>query len=167
MRTAASPADSSPADTSTRARRRTAILAILRAEHVHSQAELAERLDERGLGANQATLSRDLRALGVAKGPSGYVLPGEGAPAAAVTDELSRACHDWLREAIAVAHQVVVKTPPGGAVPMALALDAHAKELVVGTVAGDDTVLAICPTPRDAKRLARLLNDRLPTERTP
>ena len=126
----------------------------------------AELLEAQGHGTvNQATLSRDLRELGIAKGPDGYVLPGTGFDDAEV-DPLTRACREWLQDAIPVAHQLVAKTSPGGAHPLALALDQRSAEVpdspIVGTLAGDDTVLMICRTPRAADRLATDLRSRLP-----
>ncbi|MEY2980499.1 MAG: hypothetical protein RL562_726 [Planctomycetota bacterium] len=145
--------------TSARQLRHEAILRLLATRSVPNQAELAELLAADGLGANQATLSRDLRELGVLKTPEGYALPDPTA-----IDDLTRACREWLVSAEAVAHQVVLRTPPGGAAPLALALDARAARLadVAGTLAGDDTVLVVCRTPRAATRLSRDLIARLP-----
>ena len=139
-----------------RARRHDAILAIVAAEALRSQTALAERLAARGIVVNQATLSRDLRELGVSKGPDGYLPPADRP-----VDDLTRACRDWLSRATAVANQVVLHTPPGGAQPLALALDAATPDGLVGTLAGDDTVLAICASPSAAERLARSLLRRI------
>ncbi len=151
---------------SPKARRQSALRALVQHRSIRSQAELAELLEAEGLGAvNQATLSRDLRELGIAKGPDGYVLPGAGLDEPD-PDPLTRACREWLQAAIPVAHQLVAKTSPGGAHPLALALDQRSAEVpdspIVGTIAGDDTVLVICRTPRAADRLATDLRSRLP-----
>ena len=139
---------------SPRAERHAAIRKLIARQQIRSQAELAELLEDSGRGANQATLSRDLRELGVRKGPDGYELaPGAGhAP-----DALSRAVGEFLSEAVPVAHEVVLRTPPSGAQPLALAIDQSGTPGVVGTVAGDDTVLVICESPRAATRLAKNL----------
>jgi transcriptional regulator of arginine metabolism len=139
---------------SPRAERHAAIRKLIARQRIRSQAELADLLEDGGLGANQATLSRDLRELGVRKGPDGYELPpGAGhAP-----DALSRAVGEFLNEAVPVAHEVVLRTPPSGAQPLALAIDQSRTPGVVGTVAGDDTVLVICESPRAATRLAKNL----------
>lgn len=138
---------------STRADRHRCILEAIEAETVHSQAELGRLLGERGHAVNQATLSRDLRELGVWKGPDGYALPTESVTA----DELTKAVRSWLLEARAVGNQCVLRTPPSSAPPMALAIDEAELEDVVGTIAGDDTVLVICATPNAANRFSRSL----------
>lgn len=136
--------------------RHDAILQLLRRGGVRNQHELAEALAADAIEVNQATLSRDLRELGVVKGPDGWVLPGEVAG-----DELTRACREWLQGAEAVQNQLVLMTVPGGATPLALALD-HAQDRgVAGTIAGDDTVLVICRTARAAAGLAKSLLGRL------
>ena len=148
-----------PATTSARQLRHEAILRLLASRSVSNQTALAELLAEEGLGANQATLSRDLRELGVLKTPEGYALPDPTA-----IDDLTRACREWLIGAEAIAHQLVLRTPPGGAAPLSIALDAQADRVdgLAGTIAGDDTVLVICRTPRAASRLCRDLIARLP-----
>ncbi len=137
-----------------RSARHDAIRKWIQRQQVRSQAELAELLASDGLSANQATLSRDLRELGVRKGPHGYELPGEGGDA---PDALTQALGAFLVDAIPVAHEVVLRTPPSGAQPLALAIDQERPSGVVGTVAGDDTVLVICASPIAASRLAKTL----------
>lgn len=144
-----------PAVTEARAARHRAILAIVRERSVRSQGELAELLAADGIQVNQATLSRDLREIGIVKTADGYAPPPD-----LPVDELTRACRAWLDRAVAVAHQVVLRTPPSGAQPLALALDTAAPAGVVGTIAGDDTVLVICATPAAATELARSLTRR-------
>jgi transcriptional regulator of arginine metabolism len=139
--------------------RRDLILALLAERRIKSQQELAELLARRGHEVNQATLSRDLRALGVRKAPDGYEVPS-GGPAGEGAGELQRAVLEWLETATPAQNLVVVRTPPGGAQPLAVAIDRAGLPEVVGTVAGDDTVLAVCPTVRHATRLARGLLER-------
>ncbi len=134
-----------------RERRQQAVLRLVGSRKVRSQGELAALLAEEGLLANQATLSRDLRELGLVKGPGGYAVP----PGAGKGDSLTAAVGQWLRDAVPVEHQVVLKTPPSGAQPLALALDRALLPDVVGTIAGDDTVLVICSGKRPANALAR------------
>lgn len=139
-----------------REQRRADIIDLVRRHRLRSQAELRRRLTARGVAVNQATLSRDLRDLGVRKGPQGYELPND---AAVITDgsTLRHAVAEWMLNATPVQHQVVVKTPPGGASPLALALDRAAFSEVVGTLAGDDTALLICHDARTARRMATRL----------
>ena len=138
---------------SERRARHDAILQLLRRGGIRNQTELAETLANEGIEVNQATLSRDLRELGVLKGPAGWMLPG-GEPA---VDELTRACREWLQGAEAVQNLLVLKSSPGGATPLALALDHSDDRGVAGTIAGDDTVLAVCADATKARTLARKL----------
>lgn len=142
----------------TRTRRHETILALVRGHAIRSQADLQARLAQKGHDVNQGTLSRDLRDLGVRKGPDGYELAqnGHGStpdPAA----ELLQAVRLSLLDAVRAQNLVVLKTPPGSAQLLALALDAAELGDVVGTIAGDDTVLVICPEERRATRLRREL----------
>jgi len=139
-----------------KAQRRRIILQLIRSYAIQSQAELQELLQEDGLVVNQGTLSRDLRDLGVVKGPAGYALPGTRA-AGPPANGLGQAVRQWLIEAIPVQHQVLLKTPMGGASPLALAIDGAELDSVLGTIAGDDTVLVICKTPGKSKSLAEQL----------
>jgi transcriptional regulator of arginine metabolism len=139
-----------------RQKRHIAILALLSSHYVRSQSELVELLDEKGLEVNQATLSRDLRELGVIKGVDGYELP----PDAPGSDEnevsaMAAAVKQWLRETLVAQNQVLLKTPPGGAQPLAFSLDHVGLPRALGTLAGDDTILVICATNSDARRVAR------------
>jgi len=136
--------------------RRRAIVELLARGPIASQEELGERLLARGFDATQATLSRDLRGLGVVKGPLGYQLPtpaqgGDGAPPEV---RLALAVVTWVSSIRVAGHLLVVRTPPGGASAFGLALDQAGNSDVVGTVAGDDTVLVVAPTPAGARRLA-------------
>ncbi|MCC6673245.1 MAG: arginine repressor [Planctomycetes bacterium] len=140
--------------------RRQAILSLLRRQAIRSQAELSELLAGAGIEVNQATLSRDLRDLGLVKGPAGYEVPA-AIPSAPTSTEgtagLFRTVRQWLHSAVAAQNLVVLRTPPGAASTLAVALDQAGRELAVGTIAGDDTVLAVCATPAAARRLARQL----------
>jgi transcriptional regulator of arginine metabolism len=124
---------------------------VLTRTPVASQDELRRKLRRRGIRVTQATLSRDMHELRLSKGPSGYALPnGNGAAidAAAEEDDAPPSVAAMIesfglrvRRAI---NQVVVGTVMGGAQPVAAAMDYEAWTEVVGTIAGDDTVLVIC-----------------------
>jgi transcriptional regulator of arginine metabolism len=106
----------------------------------------------------QATLSRDIHELRLSKGPGGYSLPnrngGNGAAAAVEEDDslpsVTEMIGSFVLRVQQAMNQVVVGTVMGGAQPVAAALDHEGWPEVVGTVAGDDTVLIICPDPRRA-----------------
>lgn len=149
----------------TKAARQALILDLLGAHEVKSQTELADLLGERGLHVTQATLSRDLDELGAVKvrGGSGALVyavtiegtrtPGAGETAAAV-HRLARLCAELLISAEASANLVVLRTPPGAAQFLASAIDRAEVPDVLGTIAGDDTVLVIARA-TDGSALAR------------
>jgi transcriptional regulator of arginine metabolism len=138
--------------------RRSAILELLQKEKVHNHAELAALLQARGQGVNQATLSRDLRDLGVVKGPEGYTLSEGGIPSPEASGQrLILAVRQYLASVVQAQNQVLLKTPPGGAQPLALALDAGDNDDLLGTLAGDDTILLIAADTPGAGRLVTWL----------
>jgi len=125
---------------------------------VTNQDELRRKLRRRGFHVTQATLSRDIHELRLSKGPGGYSLPnrngGNGAAAAVEEDDslpsVTEMIGSFVLRVQQAMNQVVVGTVMGGAQPVAAALDHEGWPEVVGTVAGDDTVLIICPDPRRA-----------------
>lgn len=144
--------------TSPRDRRRRAVLRLVAGARVHSQAELAELLADEGIEANQATLSRDLRDLGVVKGPDGYEPPRADARAASdAAARLVQVLRQYLDGVAPAQNLVVLRTPPGGAQPLARAMDEVEPDDVLGTLAGDDTVLVVTHDARAARRVARWL----------
>lgn len=145
------------ATTADRQERRQRILRLLAQERVRSQAELQRRLAQDGLAADQATLSRDLRALGVVKGPDGYELPASPLPPATAQQSLWHAVRAFLLAAQAAQNLVVLRTPAGGASALALALDGAGLPGLLGTIAGDDTVLVVCASAARARSLVRQL----------
>lgn len=150
-----------PSASPARERRHAAILRAVGEHPVHSQAELQVLLKRGGIRVNQGTLSRDLRELGLVKGADGYAVPnGAAAVAAGGGDELTRMVREWLESAVAAQNQVVLRTPPAGSQPLAIAIDRTAPPGVVGTIAGDDTVLVICTDRRAAVRFEAALLDR-------
>ena len=147
------------------------IVELLATTEVHSQTELADLLHRAGVTVTQATLSRDLVELDAVKvrAPSGqliYAVPGEGGDrrpvlaheSAASEARLARLCSELLVSADASANLVVLRTPPGAANFLASALDKADLDGVLGTIAGDDTVLVIGRGP-DGDALARRLLD--------
>jgi transcriptional regulator of arginine metabolism len=146
-------------------RRRHEILRVVREGAVRSQEEIQRRLRRRGIAVAQPTLSRDLRALGLAKTPAGYVTSGGVVfvPAQLRHQVLDRLVAESVLSVQAAASLVVIRTPPAGAHPLARALDEAELAEVVGTVAGDDTVFVATPSPAAARRLQRRLRIALPT----
>jgi transcriptional regulator of arginine metabolism len=140
-----------------KSQRHNAIRELLAASPVASQDELRRKLRRRGFAVTQATLSRDMHELRLSKGPGGYALPnGNGREAAAEEEddsppsvaEMMESCGLRVRRAM---NQVVVRTVMSGAQPFAAALDYEGWADVVGTIAGDDTVLIICSDIRHAR----------------
>ena len=149
-----------------RAARHDRIRAILTERAVRSQAELAAALEADGMSVTQATLSRDLDELGAVKlrtadgGLPAYVIPEDGAPLAArAADDdpphrLARLLGELLVSAEASGNIVVLRTPPGASNFLASALDRAALPQVLGTVAGDDTILVVSREPSGGRDLA-------------
>jgi transcriptional regulator of arginine metabolism len=135
--------------------RHNAIRDLVAKSPVSNQDQLRRRLLRRGFEVTQATLSRDIRELRLSKGPGGYALPnGNGNGAAALEDDAPPSVREMLESfGMRVQHamnQVIVRTVMGGAQPVAAALDYAEWPDVLGTIAGDDTVLVICPDQRRA-----------------
>ena len=124
------------------------ILKLLTNEQVASQDELRRRLHHLGLRVTQATLSRDLRELRLVKTTEGYRPLADAAAAeeAAPIAAIGRAVKEFLLDIRPAQNMLVLKTPPGGAQPLAAAVDAERWKEVAGTLAGDDTVLIITPS---------------------
>jgi transcriptional regulator of arginine metabolism len=117
-----------------------------------NQQELCKVLAKRGFPVTQATLSRDLNELRLVKTTEGYVLPGDEAPAEPLP-AVSRVVREFVREIRRAQNLLVIKTIPGSAQPVAVAIDAEGWDDVVGTVAGDDTILIISGNNKKAKGL--------------
>ena len=122
--------------------RQEAIVEIVREQTVHSQDELLAILRKRGFKVTQPTLSRDIRELGLAKTPAGYVLPGDLATVTPIVSlkRVDQLLRDSVIFAEAAGNLVVLKTPAAAAQPVARALDATPPEDALGTVGGDDTI---------------------------
>jgi transcriptional regulator of arginine metabolism len=157
-----------------RSARQARIVALIEAQPVTSQTHLAALLSESGIEVTQATLSRDLEELGAVKlrgsdgAPASYVLPPENAPlrpAQAAPARLIRLLADLLVNAEGSANLAVLRTPPGAAQFLASAMDKVGLPDVLGTIAGDDTVLVISREPDGGPAVAERL--RALAERTP
>ena len=153
----------SPEVATTRAGRQARIVAILSSVPVHSQTELAALLADDGIEVTQATLSSDLEELGAVKlrgadgGGGVYVVPEDGSPVRGVTggtERVARLLGELLVSADASANLAVLRTPPGAAHYLASAIDRAALPEVVGTVAGDDTILVIAREPMTGAQVA-------------
>ena len=143
-----------------KALRQAAILDIVDNDPVVSQELLRVKLRQRGVDATQATLSRDLKELGLVKRASDGAYQRPDAPARALgggESSLRRAVTDYLRNVDRVRELVVVKTGIGEAQMLALAIDGAGVPEVVGTIAGDDTVLVVVRDERRAVDLATRL----------
>ncbi|SFC80283.1 transcriptional regulator, ArgR family [Nocardioides terrae] len=153
---------------STKNARHQLIVELVEGHEVRSQGELADLLAEHGVQVTQATLSRDLVELDALKvrssgGALVYAVPGEGGdrrPAApgetaATRNRLARLCGELLVSAEASANLVVLRTPPGAAQFLASAFDKAEFPDILGTIAGDDTVLVIGRDPQGGDDLAR------------
>jgi transcriptional regulator of arginine metabolism len=156
----------------TKAARHALITGLLARRAVHSQSELAEALACEGVSVTQATLSRDLVELRATKirTPSGslvYAVPAEGgsrapapvADAEMLASRLARLCAELVVTAEASGNLVVLRTPPGAAQFLASAIDHSVLPGVMGTIAGDDTVLVISSDPDGGQAVAQRFLD--------
>jgi len=149
-----------------RAARQARIGELIRDRAVHSQSELLGMLEDEGIGTTQATLSRDLDELGAVKlrgadgGTPVYVIPDDGSPVRGIeggTARLARLLGELLTGADASGNLAVLRTPPGGAHYLASALDRAALHYVVGTIAGDDTLMVVAREPHTGAEIVALL----------
>ena len=139
--------------------RHNAIREVLASSLVTNQDELRRKLRRRGFAVTQATLSRDIHEMRLFKGPGGYSLPSINGAAAGSEEEddgppsVAEVMASFGLRVRHAMNQVVVGTVMGGAQPVAASLDYEEWPDVVGTIAGDDTVLVICPDPRRAMQV--------------
>jgi transcriptional regulator of arginine metabolism len=137
-------------------RRQRAIADLIRGQQLASQDELAERLSGLGFAVTQATISRDLEQLGAVKvrreGHLSYALPDQ------VRDtngpRLPAMLRDWVRSIDTAGNLVIMKTPPGSAHLIGVALDQSAIAEIVGTICGDDTIFIACRSEGAAAQVA-------------
>jgi transcriptional regulator of arginine metabolism len=131
----------------TKNQRQHRIIRLLDQQPVASQSQLVELLASDGVEATQATVSRDLEELGAIKvrsgGESVYAIPDLPKDQIAPEVHLRRVMGDWVVEVSHSANIVVLRTPPGSAHVVASALDRAGLDEIIGTVAGDDTIMAV------------------------
>ena len=159
----------------TKTARHAKIISLLSTQQVRSQTELADLLVADGISVNQGTLSRDLVEVGAVRvrGRSGhliYAVPGEGGDRTPQVGEsttfegrLARLCNEVLGSAEAPANLVVLRTPPGAAQYFASAIDRVGWNAILGTIAGDDTIVLVS---RDAEGGAKVAERFLIMSRT-
>lgn len=143
-------------------RRLTAIRQVVADRPVHSQEELRQRLVALGFDVTQATLSRDIKALGLMKRAADgayQAADGEASTPVATVVALSRALKEFLLSIDAAQQLLVMKTGPGQAQLLALAVDRARLPDIVGTIAGDDTILVVCRDQRAALSARRTLDE--------
>lgn len=143
-------------------RRQSAIRDLVERQAVRSQEELRRHLAARGFEVTQATLSRDIKELGLVKRASdgAYQAPGAdgGTPAAAVVS-LARALGEFLLSVEVSQQLLVMKTGPGQAQLLGVAVDRARFADIIGTIAGDYTVLVICRDARAAQNVRRTFEE--------
>ena len=140
------------------------IVRIIERQHVTSQPQLVELLAAEGIAATQATVSRDLDDLGAVKvrvpgGTTVYAVPEFAPERVAPLDQLRRVMGEWVAEVTHSGNIVVVRTPPGCAHVVASALDRSGLDGLLGTVAGDDTMMCIATEAVGGENLAFNLRD--------
>jgi transcriptional regulator of arginine metabolism len=133
--------------------RQRAILESVDRGPVHSQEDLQRILNRRGFDVGQATLSRDIRDLGLVKTPEGYALQQGETSSDATLPPVSRLVREFVTGTQIAQNLLVVKTSVGSAQPVAAALDGEDWPEAIGTVAGDDTILIVCSSKKTAKKL--------------
>ena len=152
----------------TKAARQQLMIELLGRNAVRSQGDLVDLLDAQGVVATPSTVSRDLVELDAVRvrnqnGTLVYAVPAEGGDrtpraaedSAAAHNRLQRLSRELLVSAVASANLVVLRTPPGAAQFLASAIDHVAQPDLLGTIAGDDTVLLICRDPRGGNEIAQ------------
>jgi transcriptional regulator of arginine metabolism len=142
-------------------RRHRTIADLIRSNAVSSQDELADRLGSLGFAVTQATISRDLEQIGAVKvrraGQLRYALPE--AARDAFSPRLAAVFRDWVRSVEPAASLVVIRTPPGSAHLVGVALDGSDLPEIAGTICGDDTIFVACRSPNEAVALTAKLSE--------
>lgn len=139
------------------------ILDLISGTPIENQEELRCRLLKSGIEVTQATLSRDIKELGLAKMAHGYAIPGGDLLTEAPGPSLEHLLREFVTDVREAQNLLVLKTMPGSAQPVAAAVDGEQWTEVIGTVAGDDTVLIIAPDIRGCIRLADRIRGMLET----
>jgi transcriptional regulator of arginine metabolism len=144
-------------------RRQRTIAELIRSNALSSQEDLADRLGSLGFAATQATISRDLEQLGAVKirrdGQSSYALPetARNAP----SPRLATVLRDWVQSIEPAGTMVVIRTPPGSAHLVGVALDNSDLSEIAGTICGDDTIFVACRSGAEAAALSSKLGGEL------
>jgi transcriptional regulator of arginine metabolism len=144
-----------------KALRQRAILDTLKHGSVASQEHLQRALRKRGFKVGQATLSRDIHEMNLSKTTSGYALPQGESSAGLALPPVSRLVREFVLDIRSAQNLLVIRTIVGSAQPVAAALDEADWTEVVGTIAGDDTILIVCPDKDEAKKLATRIEEML------
>lgn len=147
-----------------RPQRQHRVARILESQPITSQTQVVDLLASEGVVVTQATVSRDLEDLGAVKArmPGGelvYVIPEQAKDRPAPEEHLKRVLGEWVVEVSYSANLVVVRTPPGSAHVVGSAIDRSGLPDVLGTVAGDDTVLVVATERAGGHSIARRLSD--------
>src|ERR1700746_2603946 len=138
-----------------------AALDVLKHGDVARQEELQRHLRRRGFKVGPATLSRDIRDLNLSKTSHGYSLPQGENGAGVAPPPVSRLVREFVLDIRSNPNHLVIKTIVGSAQPVAAALDEADWPEIVGTIAGDDTILIVCPDKDQARTLAGRIEEML------
>jgi transcriptional regulator of arginine metabolism len=144
--------------------RQQAIARLIQQHEVTNQPQLVELLAGEHIAATQATVSRDLDDLGAIKvrvpgGESVYAIPELPSEQIAPEDHLRRVLGEWVADVVVSSNLVVIRTPPGSAHVVASAIDRAGLSEIVGTVAGDDTIIAVAAEHIGGTKAAHLLRE--------
>jgi transcriptional regulator of arginine metabolism len=147
----------------TKPQRQHRVAQLLESYAVTSQAQLVDLLGDEGIVATQATVSRDLDELGAVKvrvpgGETVYAIPELPHERVVPEDHLRRVLGEWVVQVASSANLVVLRTPPGSAHVVASALDRASLDAIVGTVAGDDTILVVASERVGGAKVAKQLS---------
>ena len=145
----------------TKLARQKAILEIVQQGPVASQEHLQRALHKRGCRVGQATLSRDIHELNLVKTGDGYARLQASSAADPALPPVSRLVREFVLDVRPAQNLLVIKTSVGSAQPVAAALDAESFPETVGTIAGDDAILIVCPDGKSASRLATRIREML------
>ncbi|MGE0406518.1 MAG: arginine repressor [Candidatus Korobacteraceae bacterium] len=136
------------------------MLELVSREPALTQEDLVDRLATQGLRVTQATLSRDIRELGLVKSPDGYSVPAMSATAEAPhLPSLAHLLREFVVDVREAQNLLVVKTTAGSAQPVAAALDAQRWPELLGTLAGDDTILAVSSDSDSSRALGNRIRE--------
>ncbi len=144
--------------------RQQAIARLIEQHSVTNQPQLVDLLADEGITATQATVSRDLEDLGAVKvrvpgGATVYAVPEFAPERVAPLDQLRRVMGEWVAEVTHSANLVIIRTPPGCAHVVASALDRSGIDGLLGTVAGDDTMMCVATESAGGRHLAAVMRE--------